>query len=73
MHGLATFKMQEKQVMDNGTNVVNDSHIAPSPIVLIDYEFDPLEFNSPTSQVVQSKGDEAPRGSRMDDLRYEPI
>jgi hypothetical protein len=58
--------------MDNGTNVVNDLHIAHSQTVLINYEFDPLEFNSPIGQVVQSKGDEAPRGSRMDDLGYAP-
>jgi hypothetical protein len=60
MQGLATSKMQEKQTMD-GTCVVNDLHLAPSQTILINCEFDPLKFNSPIGQVVESKGDEAPR------------
>jgi len=52
MQGPTTSKVQEKQVMDNGINVVNDLHPAPSQTIIINYEFDPLEFDSPTCQVI---------------------
>jgi hypothetical protein len=51
----------KKEVVEQtyfGTSVVNDFPTTPSQTIPVNYECNPLKFNFPTGQVVQSKGDD---------------
>jgi hypothetical protein len=52
MQGPTTSKVHEKQTMDTRTNVVNDLPTTLSQTIPINCEYNPLEFYSPTNQVV---------------------